>query len=646
MDKINVQLSSSKAFVEIHCAGSGDSYKEIMKFVGSQIQAMPYIGKAITSAQTSPEQFKIVIESDVFAKLWTSFVKWYEVYSGLYYRSHNSHFAEIEMSDEDQDFINNIIAGARYFDIKLENHISRKDSENEVIKQDLIKFGVSLSDDVNLEEDQYASVKQHLNGSIFNCSLAGCGKTIVSLSSYVLETNWQVPLVVFGSKNAVDSWQVQELPKWVPEISRNHTVRITSQNMHMFDMLVRNKKIVLINYDIVYKIFHKLAHYFHNFHPYCILDEAHRLKNMASRKTGAMLRLVGSAYKVRIVTATPNPNDVAGGPQTDLITLLMLAHPSAHISQFQDEEFAKNTFSQLTTYSNNLPDEVVMPTHFAEMSDFHKDFYLRHIASRNAIRRIQGFLSSRDLIRASRALAHIMMYIAFPSSPNILARLERDADVDSTEIDNLRNFGHGSKIDSTINIASNLLDSGKKVIIWTSWNDTANYLQSFFRDEKAVIYNGSVKDKTIPLKEFHNNPDCRVFVGNIGCGEAISLHRVAQHAIFNDYNYNYCYYVQSRNRHRRRNMPAGTVPTTYFVQATYNGNPEWTVDHDVSERISLKHQNSTDLFRRMAPVDYSRPRNIAQDLNGTDNPSELRTNIEGALRTITNLHQGIDRDDS
>ncbi len=646
MDKINVQLSANKSFVEIHCYGAGDSYREIMKFVGSQIQAMPYIGKAISTAQIATEQFRIVIESDVFAKLFPHFVKWYEVYSGLYFRNHNSNFAEIEMTDEDQNFINNLIAGARYFDVKLENYISRKDAENQVIKQDLIKFGVALSDEVDLEADQYASVKEHLNGSIFNCSLAGCGKTIVSLTAYVLETNWQIPLVVFGSKSAIDSWQVQELPKWVPDIAKNHTVRITSQNLHMFDILVRNKKVILINYDIIHKIFHKLAYYFNNMHPYCILDEAHRLKNMASRKTGAMLRLVGSAYKVRIVTATPNPNDIAGGPQTDLITLLMLAHPNAHISEFQDEQVAKNLFSSLTTYSNNLPEELVMPTYFAEMSDLHKDFYLRHIASRNAIRRIQGFLSSRDLIRASRALAHIMMYIAYPSSPTILARLQRDDDVDASEIENLRNSGHGAKIETTVNIARDLLNDGKKVIIWTSWNDTANYLHSFFREEQAVIYNGSVKDKTIPLKEFHNNPDCKVFVGNIGCGEAISLHRVAQHAIFNDFNYNYCYYVQSRNRHRRRNMPVGTVPTTYFIQATYNGNPEWTVDHDVSERINLKHQNSEDLFSRITPVDYSRPRNIAQDLNGTDNPSELRTNIEGALRTITSLHQGINSNDS
>jgi superfamily II DNA or RNA helicase len=646
MDKIKIELSANKSFVEVYCIGNGESYKEIMRFVGIQTQAMPYIGKSITSTKLSEDHYRIVFERDAFVKVWTSFKDWYSIHSALHFRNYNSHFADMEMTEEDEDIIDSIVAGNNYSDVKLENYISRKDAENEIIKQDLIKFGVALSDETNLESDQYASVKEHLNGSIFNCSLAGCGKTIVSLSSYVLETNWQVPLVVFGSKSAIDSWQIQELPKWVPEIAKNHTVRITSKNMHMFDMLVRNKKVLLINYDIIYKIFNKLSHYFKDLHPYCILDEAHRLKNIASRKTGAMLRLVGAAYKVRIVTATPNPNDVAGGPQKDLITLLMLAHPNAHISQFQDEEYAKNEFSRLTTYSNNLPDEVVMPTYFAEMSDFHKDFYLRHIASKNAIRRIQGFLNSRDLIRASRALAHIMMYIAYPSSPNILARLQRDDDIDVSEIENLRNSGHGAKIDTTVSIARDLLNDGKKVIIWTSWNDTANYLHSFFSDEKAVVYNGSIKDKTIPLEEFHKNPDCRVFVGNIGCGEAISLHRVAQHAIFNDFNYNYCYYVQSRNRHRRRNMPAGTVPTTYFIQATYNGNPEWTVDHDVSERINLKHQNSEDLFGRIAPVDYSKPRNMAQRINGTNNPSELMTNIEGALRTITSLHEGINANDS
>jgi hypothetical protein len=646
MDKVKIQLSVNKSFVEVYCIGNGESYKEIMKFVGIQTQAMPYIGKSVISTKLSEDQYRIVFEREAFVKLWISFKNWYAIHSGLHFRNYGAHFADMEMTEEDEDIIDSIVAGNNYSDVKLENYTSRKDAENEIIKQDLIKFGVSLSDETNLEEDQYASVKQHLNGSIFNCSLAGCGKTIVSLSSYVLETNWQVPLVVFGSKSAIDSWQVQELPKWVPEIAKNHTVRITSKNMHMFDMLVRNKKVVLINYDIIHRIFNKLSHYFKDVHPYCILDEAHRLKNIASRKTGAMLRLVGSAYKVRIVTATPNPNDIAGGPQKDLITLLMLAHPNAHISQFQDEEYSKNEFSRLTTYSNNLPDEVVMPTYFAEMSALHKDFYLRHIASKNNIRRIQGYLRSQDLIRASRALAHIMMYIAFPSSPTILARLERDDDIDSAEIESLRNSGHGSKINATVNIAKDILDEGKKVIIWTSWNDTANYLQSFFRAENAVIYNGSVRDKTVPLKEFHENPNCRLFVGNIGCGEAISLHRVAQHAIFNDYNYNYCHYVQSRNRHRRRNMPVGTVPTTYFIQATYNGNPEWTVDHNISERIGLKHRNSTDLFSRMAPVDYSKPKDDAQKLAGTDNKNDIRTNIEGALRTMMDLHEGMDNNDS
>jgi hypothetical protein len=653
-NEIEINVDKEKVYVCISCRGEKTVFEDLRIFIQEEIKEMEHMQFGI---DISIEEKKIKLNFDVLVRLWRPLIKWHRKLKTIYLNSSNPKLVKIKIENSDADFIANYVKTIENFNNRTFDPKELIESENIILKNKLIASGIAFNDEVSLELDQYNSLKDHLSGKAFNCSNAGCGKTIVTLSSYALETNWNIPLFVFGSKSAIDSWEIQEIPKWTPEIvAKKQFVRITSKNLKnarkslhsidysYFNFLIKNKKIVLINYDIVSKMINNLVDYFSVNRPYCILDEAHRLKNRNSNKTMAMLRIVGLAYRTMIVTATPTPNDIRGQSHEDLKTMLLLSNPSSHPSDFRDEEEAKRIFIQSMTFSDKLPAETVMPTSFVELDDFHKDCYINYIASKKNIQRIQGYLKSKDFTRANQSLAHIMMYLSYPSCPTIIKRLENDSDVASEYIEKLRNSGPGAKIKKTIQIAEQLLSQGKKVIIWTSWNDTANYFHNYFSKDGAILYNGKTQDKRIPLDQFNNNPNCKVFVGNIGCGEAISLHRASQHAIFNDYNYNYCYFVQSRNRHRRRNMPVGTVPTTYFIQALYEGNHDWTVDFDVEQRIMLKHNNSVDLFSRVTPVDYSEPKDELEEIHGSDQDSEIKTDIQGALETMLNLHRGIEND--
>ena len=107
----------------------------------------------------------------------------------------------------------------------------------------------------------------------------------------------------------------------------------------------------------------------------------------------------------------------------------------------------------------------------------------------------------------------------------------------------------------TIDLARKCVDLGNKVVIFCSFDEELNTIKEAFKDI-CVIHNGKMltKKKDKSVEEFQNNPNIRVFIGNIqsaGVGLTLVASRVA---IFNSFSWVSGDNLQAEDRIHRLNQ--------------------------------------------------------------------------------------------
>jgi SWI/SNF-related matrix-associated actin-dependent regulator 1 of chromatin subfamily A len=107
----------------------------------------------------------------------------------------------------------------------------------------------------------------------------------------------------------------------------------------------------------------------------------------------------------------------------------------------------------------------------------------------------------------------------------------------------------------TIDLARKCVDLGNKVVIFCSFDEELNTIKEAFKDI-CVVHNGKMltKKKDKSVEEFQNNPNIRVFIGNIqsaGVGLTLVASRVA---IFNSFSWVSGDNLQAEDRIHRLNQ--------------------------------------------------------------------------------------------
>lgn len=108
------------------------------------------------------------------------------------------------------------------------------------------------------------------------------------------------------------------------------------------------------------------------------------------------------------------------------------------------------------------------------------------------------------------------------------------------------------KINNTIELAENIIEQGKKVIIFTNFTDTLNIIYNHFGKE-AVYLDGSCSKfhRQNAVDEFQTNDKIKVFVGNLkAAGVGITL-TAAEAVIMNDLSFVPAEHSQAEDRSHR-----------------------------------------------------------------------------------------------
>jgi SNF2 family DNA or RNA helicase len=210
-----------------------------------------------------------------------------------------------------------------------------------------------------------------------------------------------------------------------------------------------------------------------------------------------------------------------------------------------------------------------------------------------------------------------------------------------TLLANYSDFEIPSKIAETVKLTQNLLDSGKKVLIWTSFVHNIRTLEGMLKDRNPLIVYGEIpKDneeneeinREKRIKEFKEDKSPRVLIANPNSlAESISLHKACKEAIYLDRTFNAGQYIQSLDRIHRIGLNQGEE-INYHILISKD-----TIDETVDSRLNSKIERLYKLLNDELPIMNMGSSN--GDIEVSD--SELELDFRAVYDHLRNLPKSV-----
>ena len=300
---------------------------------------------------------------------------------------------------------------------------------------------------------------------------------------------------------------------------------------------------VIINYDII-KNFHDpkkknesqvLASNF----DLVIIDEAHYIKNGTAQRTKLINDIVKNTERLWLLTGTP----MTSRP-IDYFNLLSII----------DSPVAKNWMAYAIRYCSGYQFNVggrkiwnvTGASNLEELRDRTLGLTLRRLKE-NVLDLPDKIITPVYLRLKSKSYENVMgeYYDWYDKNPDESKSLT----VQFSKLTKIRQIIADEKIEQTIELAENILEQDKKVIIFCNFTDSLNKITEHF-GKAAVKLDGSMSkpNRQNSVDQFQDNPKVKVFVGNIrAAGVGITL-TAAEAVIMNDLSFLPSDHAQAEDR--------------------------------------------------------------------------------------------------
>ena len=300
---------------------------------------------------------------------------------------------------------------------------------------------------------------------------------------------------------------------------------------------------VIINYDII-KNFHDpkkkddsqvLAANF----DLVIIDEAHYIKNATAQRTKLINDIVKKTERLWLLTGTP----MTSRP-IDYFNLLSLI----------DSPVAKNWMAYAIRYCSGYQFNVggrkvwnvTGASNLEELRDRTVGLTLRRLKE-NVLDLPDKIITPVYLRLKSKSYENVMgeYYDWYDKNPDESKSLT----VQFSKLTKVRQIIADEKIAQTIELAENILEQDKKVIVFCNFTDSLNKIAEHF-GKAAVKLDGSMSkvERQNSVDQFQENPKVKVFVGNIkAAGVGITL-TAAEAVIMNDLSFLPSDHAQAEDR--------------------------------------------------------------------------------------------------
>jgi SWI/SNF-related matrix-associated actin-dependent regulator 1 of chromatin subfamily A len=303
---------------------------------------------------------------------------------------------------------------------------------------------------------------------------------------------------------------------------------------------------VIANYDII-KNFHDPKNkeeslIINSKFDLVIVDEAHYIKNATAQRTKLINDLVKNTERLWLLTGTP----MTSRPM-DYFNLLSLV----------DSPVSKNWMAYAIRYcagyqfkvGNRKVWNITGASNLEELRERTSGTILRRLKE-NVLDLPDKIITPVYLKLKSKAYEDVMgeYYDWYDKNPEESKSLT----VQFSKLTKVRQIIAEEKIQQTIEIAENIIEQGKKVIIFCNFTDSLNKIVEHF-GKTAVKLDGSMSqhERQYSVDQFQENEKIKVFVGNIrAAGTGITL-TAGEVAIFNDLSFLPSDHAQAEDRSYR-----------------------------------------------------------------------------------------------
>jgi SWI/SNF-related matrix-associated actin-dependent regulator 1 of chromatin subfamily A len=303
---------------------------------------------------------------------------------------------------------------------------------------------------------------------------------------------------------------------------------------------------VIANYDII-KNFHDPKNkeeslILNSKFDLVIVDEAHYIKNATAQRTKLINDLVKNTERLWLLTGTP----MTSRPM-DYFNLLSLV----------DSPVSKNWMAYAIRYcagyqfkvGNRKVWNITGASNLEELRERTSGTILRRLKE-NVLDLPDKIITPVYLKLKSKAYEDVMgeYYDWYDKNPEESKSLT----VQFSKLTKVRQIIAEEKIQQTIEIAENIIEQGKKVIVFCNFTDSLNKIVEHF-GKTAVKLDGSMSqhERQYSVDQFQENEKIKVFVGNIkAAGTGITL-TAGEAAIFNDLSFLPSDHAQAEDRSYR-----------------------------------------------------------------------------------------------
>lgn len=385
--------------------------------------------------------------------------------------------------------------------------------QEEGIKFLLSRNGSILADDMGLGKSIQSII----------AALESGAKNILVVCPSAVKINWKREINVF-----CDDVTIIEGRKWNKakftiinyDILKNfHTLGDGKKKDITDPVLEYNRQLVNAKFDLA------------------IIDEAHYLKNNKSIRGEIMVDLTVNynVEKVWLLTGTP----IANRPMDFFNLLKIIKSPIANNWQYFATRYC-DARKMFRTLKNGRKKQIWLTdgaSNLDELAAKTKNLILRRLKENvldmpdKIVTPVYHQLSDKGWDEYNRLWDDYL-------EKRKIEKKRGSVQKDLVELILLRKFIAMEAIPQTIEMVENILETGKKVIIFTSFTDELNELAEHF-GKICVTHNGPMndKEKQRSVDNFQNNDKIKVFIGNIkSAGVGITLTK-ANFVVFNSFDW-------------------------------------------------------------------------------------------------------------
>jgi hypothetical protein len=348
------------------------------------------------------------------------------------------------------------------------------------------------------------------------------------------------------------------------------------------------KKWTIVNYDIL-KNFHNLKEKgqdpedvkesiidFYKF-DLVIADEAHYLKNATANRTKLFNDFAMKIGTRWLLTGTPITNK-----PIDLYNLLYLCESPlstnwvGYVRRYcAGRQFKRKGSTQKYWVTDGA-------TNLEELKEFTDDLILRRL-KKDAVDLPQKTIKPIYLpLSSSRRYQDYMEEYQNWYDEQVENGIEPKPTEHLTQLIKVRQLLSEDKLSTTINLVEDIIESGRKVIIFSCFSNSIRTIHDHF-GKKSVLIDGAVsaKNRDIAVEKFQNDDKIKVFCGNIvaaGVGLTLTEGSVV---IFNDVDWTPANHLQAGDRAHRM----GQTNEVHIIYPLIDGTLDTVMYNKLQDKI-------------------------------------------------------------